>query len=312
MTTATPTLAAPRPRTAAELGLIAGSIAVFVWGLGPLFVRAMGVSAPTVVVYRFLLGTPTIVAVALALGGRFSRALFRTALLPGALFGLSLVIGFTAVLNTSVANATLINNMMPVIVVLIARFVMHEHVRARQFVAAGTAVVGIVIVVAGASGSGDAALWGDFLALVNLGLWTWYFLRTKRLRDNGADSWSLIATITVVAAAVAVPPCLLVSDDLGAVHGADWWYLVLMVVGPGVLGHGLMTWASRHLQVTASALLTLASPVVSAVGAWLWLGQGMTLVQAAGASIVLAALGAIALNARVEAVRAATVSEPPE
>lgn len=303
---------APRERTAAEAGLIAGSIAVFVWGLGPLFVRAMGVSAPTVVVYRFLLGTPTIVGVSYALGGRFSKQLFRTAMLPGALFGVSLLLGFTAVLETSVANATLINNMLPVLVVLIARFVMKEEVRARQFVAVGAAVVGLMIVVLAAGSSGDASLWGDFLALLNLTIWTWYFLRTKKLRDAGADSWSLIATITVVAALVAVPICLVTSDDLGAVHGADWWYLFGMVVGPGVLGHGLMTWASRHLEVTVSALMTLASPVVSAVGAWLWLDQGMTVIQAFGASIVLAALAAISLNARVEAVRAATLSEKPE
>lgn len=310
MTTAA--LAPRRERTAAEAGLIAGSIAVFVWGLGPLLVRAMEVSAPTVVVYRFMIGAPTITAVCYLLGGRFSVALLRRALLPGALFGISLVVGFTAVTKTSVANASLINNMMPVIVVLIARFVMHEQIRVRQYVAVAASVVGIVIVVLGASSSGDASLYGDLLAVANLAVWTWYFMRSKRLRDEGAHAWSLIATITVVAAVVAVPPCLVASNDLGAVHGVDWWYLVGMVIGPGVLGHGLMTWAAKHLQVTVSALLTLASPVVSAVGAWLWLDQSMTPVQAFGAAVVLCALGAIATNARVEAVRAATLSEPLE
>lgn len=308
----TTTVVAPRQRTAAELGLIMGSIAVFFWGIGPLTVRAMGVSAPTVVVYRFMLGAPTITAVSYALGGRFSKALFKQALLPGVLFGVSLMVGFAAVLRTSVANATLINNMMPVFVVLLARFVMGQQVRARQFVAAGVSVVGLVIVVLGAGSGGDAALSGDLLAVANLGIWTWYFLRTKKLRDQNVNSWSLIATITVIAAAVAIPPCLLVSDDLGAVHGIDWFYLLVMVLGPGVLGHGLMTWASKHLQVTVSALLTLASPVVSAVGAWLWLDQSMKPVQVVGSAIVLGALAAIALNARVEAVRAATISEKPE
>lgn len=308
----TTTVVAPRQRTTAELGLILGSIAVFFWGIGPLTVRAMGVSAPTVVVYRFMLGAPTISAVAYALGGRFSKALFKQAFLPGALFGVSLIVGFAAVLRTSVANATLINNMMPVLVVLIAHFVMGQRVRARQFVAVGASVIGLVIVVLGAKSGGDASLSGDFLAVLNLAIWTWYFLRTKRMRDQNVNSWSLIATMTVVAAVVAVPPCLLVSDDLGAVHGIDWFYLLIMVLGPGVLGHGLMTWASKHLQVTVSALLTLASPVVSAVGAWLWLDQSMTALQVVGAAIVLGALAAIALNARVEAVRAATLSEKPE
>jgi drug/metabolite transporter (DMT)-like permease len=308
----TTALAGTRPRTAGELGLIAASIAVFFWGLGPVFVRAMGVSAPTVIVYRFALGTPAIVGVSLALGARFSRGLFRQALMPGALFGVTLIVGFEAVKNTSVANATLINNLLPVLVVLVARFLYNERIRGRQYVAVAASLVGIVVVVAGAGSSGEAGLWGDFLALVSLLLWTVYFLRAKRMRDTGVDSWSLIATITVVAAAVAVPPCLLIADDLGAVQGNDWWFLIAMVLGPGVLGHGLMTWAARHLEVTVAALMTLASPVVSAVAAWLWLDQRMTGVQALGASIVLVSLAAITLNARVESVRAAALSDAPE
>jgi uncharacterized membrane protein len=190
----TSTVAMPRPRAAADLGLFAGSIAVLFWGLGPVFVRSMGVSAPTVIVYRFALGTPTIVAVALALGARFSVALFRQALLPGALFGASLVVGFEAVKNTSVANATLIGNLLPVLVVLVARFVYRERVRGRQYLAVAASVVGIGVVVFGSSSGGEARLWGDFLAFVGLLIWTVYFLRTKKLRDGGADSWSLIAT----------------------------------------------------------------------------------------------------------------------
>ena len=87
MTTA---VLAPRQRTQAELGLIGGSIAVFVWGLGPLFVRAMGVSSPTVVAYRLSLGGPVITGVAYLLGARFSWALFRKAFLSGAVFGMTL------------------------------------------------------------------------------------------------------------------------------------------------------------------------------------------------------------------------------
>jgi drug/metabolite transporter (DMT)-like permease len=308
----TTAIAAPRQRTSTELGLIAGSIAVVMWGVGPLFVRAMAVSAPSVVVFRFALGVPVIVTACYLFGGRLSVGLLRIAWPSGVLFGGSIVIGFMAVIETSVANAGLIGNLMPVLVVLIARFVHHEPVRGRQFAAAALAVAGIAAVVVGADGSGEASLRGDAMAVVSLVLWTVYFLRTKRLRDADTDAWSLIAAITIVAAVTTIPICLVISDDLGAVGGVDWLYLVLMVVGPGVLGHGLMTWASKHLAVTVSALLTLASPVVSAVGAWVWLGQSMAPAQLFGASLVLLALAAITVNARVEAVRAATVAEPPE
>jgi drug/metabolite transporter (DMT)-like permease len=299
-------------RTKAEIGLIASSIAVVAWGIGPLFVRAIGVSTPTTVVYRFALGAPTMTAAAYAFGAPLTLAVFRKAMLPGVIWGLSMFLGFGAVLNTSVANATLIGNLMPVIVVLVARFAYREHVRSRQFVAVGVALAGIALVVFGSDGSGDAAFRGDIMAFANVLMFTVFFLRLKRLRDEGIESWSLLAAITIIAAAVAVPIGVVWSDDLGAVDGRDWLYVAAIVLVPGVLGHGLMTWAQKHLAVTVSSLMTLASPVVSAIGAWLWLEQSMSALQGLGAAIVIAALASIAINARVEAVRAATLSDVVE
>ena len=295
-------------RSASEYGLLAGSIAVFAWGLGPLFVKGMGVSTPTTVAYRLIIAVPVMHFVAWLFGGRVTRRLMRVALVPGALFGTSLITGFAAVNTTSVSNATLISNVMPVAVVILAKFVFHDQVRNRQFVAVGVALMGMLIVVFGAGSSGDASFLGDFLAVINVVIWTAFFLRMKNLRDDGIHSWSLLAAVTTVAAIVAVPPCLLVSNDLGSMTPKSWVFLLAMVLLPGVVGHGLMTWASGHLPVTVSSLLTLGSPVVSAVGAWLWLNQSMTEWQCVGSVIVLGALGAIALNARVEAVREASLA----
>lgn len=301
------TTAAPS-RGTSEYGLLAGGIAVFAWGLGPLFVKAMGVSTPTTVAYRLIIAVPVMHLVAWLFGGRVTKRLMRISLLPGILFGTSLITGFAAVNNTSVSNATLISNLMPVAVVLLAKFVFDQQVRPRQFAAVGVALAGMLIVVLGAGSSGDASFFGDFLAVVNVVIWTAFFLRMKNLRDDGIHSWSLLAAVTTVAAIIAVPPCLLVSQDLGSMTPKSWIFLLAMVLLPGVVGHGLMTWASGHLPVTVSSLLTLGSPVVSAVGAWLWLNQSMNEWQCLGSAIVLGALAAIAVNTRAESVRAATLA----
>lgn len=295
-------------RATSEYGLLAGSIAVFAWGLGPLFVRAMGVSTPTIVAYRLIIAVPVMHLMAWLFGGRVTRRLMRVALVPGALFGMSLITGFASVNHTSVSNSTLISNLMPVAVVILAKFVFDEQVRMRQFVAVGVALAGVLIVVLGAGSSGDAAWSGDFLAVVNVVIFTAFFLRMKNLRDDGIHSWSLLAAVTTVAALVAVPPCLFASNDLGSMTPRSWLFLLAMVLLPGVVGHGLMTWASGHLPVTVSSLLTLGSPVVSAVGAWLWLNQSMNEWQCVGSVIVLGALAAIAVNARAQAVREASMA----
>jgi drug/metabolite transporter (DMT)-like permease len=143
-------------------------------------------------------------------------------------------------------------------------------------------------------------------------LFAMYFLKVKQRRDTGVHSWALIGAITAIAALLAVPVCVFISDDLGAVAGWDWLYLAGMVVGPGLFGHGLMTWAQRHLEVSVASLLTLASPVISAVGAWLWLDQPMAALQIGGAVAVLGALAVIAVNARQPEVVESRLSAPLE
>ena len=77
-----------------------------------------------------------------------------------------------------------------------------------------------------------------------------------------------------------------------------------MVLVSGLVGHGMMTWAQRHLDITFASLLMLGSPVISAIGAWVAFGQRLSIVQIAGAFVVLAALGAIVLEVRSNAAPA--------
>ena len=304
--------ASARNRTTTEIGLAAGFLAVLLWGLGPLLVKGSGLSTPTIVGLRFVIAAPVLHLAARSRGARVDRGVYRRSLVPGLLFGLTILSGFAAVRHTSVANATLISNMMPVGVLLYARFAMRQELTRRQIAAAGAAMVGVVTVVVGAGSSGDAALSGDLLALANVVVWTVYFLRTKRLRDAGESAWAMLAAISTICLVLVSPLCLVLSDDLGDVDLRGIIFIVAVVIGPGVIGHGLMTWSSKHLDVTISSVLTLASPVVSAFGAWIWLDESITPVQALGASVVLAALAVIAVNTRVQAVREARLSDPPE
>ncbi len=75
-----------------------------------------------------------------------------------------------------------------------------------------------------------------------------------------------------------------------------------MVLLSGLVGHGLMTWAQRHVDITVASLLMLGGPVISAVGAWVVFSQQLSPVQIAGALVVLAALGGIVLEVRSSAV----------
>ena len=286
----------------AGLATSIGTIAVFAWGFAPLLVRGIDASASTIVFWRLWLATPVMVAAAYFTGGRVSVPLLKIVFLPGAIFGVSMIVGFRSFQETSIANATLIGALQPALMLFIGPLLFGDRSGLRQILLALIALGGISTVVLGARQSSGASLHGDVLALINLGLFTAYFVRVKQVRNQGVHAGALVAGVFCVAAVVITPWVLLTSDDLGAIHGTDWLSIAAMVLVSGLIGHGLMTWAQRHLDITFASLLTLASPVISAVGAWIVFSQQLTGVQIAGALVVLVALGAIVLDVRANAV----------
>src|SRR4029077_12782387 len=89
-----------------SLPLFATALAVFAWGFGPLFVKGIDASAPTIVFWRVLIGTVIAVAFAYAMGGRITWRLLVVAFPAGVCFGLSFIFAFTSFQETSIVNAT--------------------------------------------------------------------------------------------------------------------------------------------------------------------------------------------------------------
>ena len=100
-----------------------------------------------------------------------------------------------------------------------------------------------------------------------------------------------LAAVFVVTAVVVTPWAVLTGDDLGAIHGVDWVWLLGLVFLSGLMGHGLMTWVHRYLDVTVTSTLTLANPVLAVIGAWIVFDQALNMVQIAGIVVTLVALG---------------------
>jgi drug/metabolite transporter (DMT)-like permease len=284
-----------------DLALGVGALAVVAWGFGPLIVRAVGVSTPTVVFWRLWLAQPVMIGAAYLTRGRLSWVLLRDSLVPGVLFGLSIMTGFASFKNTSLANATLIGALQPAVLLLLAPSIFGSRSSRRQRVLTAVAFVGIAVLVLAAGANSGARWQGDVYALVNLVIWTAYFIRVKLLRDRGVHAPSLLAAVFLIAACTVTPWALLASDDLMSVSVRGYGWIVVMVLGPGLIGHGSMTWAQRHLDITVASMLTLLSPVLSTMLAWMIYDEQLNALQLVGAAVVVGALAGIMAEFRESA-----------
>jgi drug/metabolite transporter (DMT)-like permease len=307
----TPFAAARRRVTAVPV--LAVFISVFVWGAGPIMTKAVDVSVNTTIFWRTLAWPPILWAVARWRGGRITAASLRIALVPGMFFGASTILGFTAFMTTSVANATLIGNVASAFTLFLAPRVLGERVRPVQVGLALCSFAGVALMVFGAGGTGGATLHGDALALGNAATWTVYFLSSKRLRSakDAVDTWSFLGSVAVCQLVVTVPWALATSRDLVALSARDVLLIACMVLLPGTTGHGLMVWAQRHVAATLSSLVHLLAPVISAFLAWVIYDQGVNGTQALGGLVLLASLAGVVRLAGPPAARHALV-DPAE
>ena len=286
------------------VALFAVALAVTAWGFGPLLVNGISTSATTVVFWRMWVSQPVMIAIAYLTGGRLSWPLLRRSFITGACFAATMMLAFVSFRETSIVNATLIPALQPALILLVAGRLFGERRTRSELGLAAVALAGAIIVVLGASSDGSSRF-GDLLAVGNLLLFTVYFLLSKHHRDQDVHTWSWIASVFLVAAVFVTPWCLLTSDDLGGMHGTDLLWLVLLVLGPGVVGHGLMTWAHAHLDVSLTSLLSLGSPVISTIGAWAIFSQALSASQIVGAVVVLVALGVLISKQRADVALAA-------
>ena len=284
-----------------DIHVIAALTAVFAWGIGPIFNKAMTVSTPSIVFYRMLIGLPLMIGMAYRTGGGLSRDLMRRTAVPGILFALSFITGFASMKMTSIANATLVTTLQPVLVLFLAPKLFGETIRARQLWYSALSMVGVLTVVMAAASTSGAHLSGDLLAVCNVVIWTGYFVIAKQKRVDGMHSWSFLAAVFTWASIIVFPFGLITSNDLGAMTTKDWLCVIGMAIGPGIVGHGLMTWSQSHIDVTLASLLGLMSPVISTLLAWAVFSQALTPWQMVGGVIVLGALALLVKEQRSSA-----------
>ena len=281
---------------ASRLGILAVCVPVVGFSLMNIVVKVVTVPPVTFAFWRLWAGSAVMLTVVAVSRRRIDRKALRASIPAGVLFGLNIVFFFAAIRETAVADALVISALQPALTVLVAGRLFGEHVTRRELVFVLLSVVGVVVFVIGSSGTPAWSLRGDLLAVAALGVFFVYFLWSKRARSTvGIGSIEYMAIVTVVAAVV-VSPIALLGPGVRGMTSSDWAWLALFVtVAQG--GHLLLTWAHRHVDVTVSTLLLLGEPPISAAAAWVFLGEPVTWLGAAGAAIALVSVGAVVRSA---------------
>jgi len=268
------------------------------WSFANTIPKIIDVPALTFSFWRLWLGAVLMVLVLIALRRRPTRADIRASIPGGVLFGLNLVLFFTAIKETSIVDVLVIGALQPALTLLVAGRMFGEHAERSELLWIGVSLVGVAVFVIGSSGTPEWSLRGDLVAVASLLVWTTYFVVSKRTRAS-VLAVEYMSTVTVVAAIVVTPVALASGQDLGSLRIQDWLWLLLFL-GAAQGGHVLLAWAHRHVDVTLSSLLILGQPIVTAIAALAILGDPIRLLEIVGGLVAVGSLAAMVRRATVE------------
>lgn len=266
--------------------LIAGAVVI---GVGPILVRWSDAGPAATAFWRLTLAVPLMAV--LAVRGRASGGSVgppsRAMLLAGLMFAADIAAWHYGLHLTSVANATVLSNLTPILVAIVGWALYRERPSPRFALALALAVGGCVLIGAakGGGGRGTDPHAGDALSTLAAVFYGGYFLAVRAARAKAGTAavmlWSgLVSAPLLLVVALALGEQLTPATSLG-------WAAVAGLALMHVTGQGAIAWALGRLPTALAAVVVLVQPIVAALLGWLLLGEAITPLQALGAAVVL-------------------------
>lgn len=295
MTTVADGAARPHTRPGALPGVTL-AIVILIWGIGPPISKLISAPPLVTVFVRFWISVPILVIAARATGGRVNRTTLRSTWLAGTLFAANLACVFFALQRVSIAVLSVVQALQPGIVLVMAAVFLGERITRWHVLWTLVGIFGTAVVVLGASKELRASVGGVALSVAAMVTFTAYFLIAKRVRsttDLTALEWMAGSTLFSALAITPITLGTMRGDDFAKLGGWDWVWLLIVTLGVGVISHVMMSWVTRFVDASRSALYLLAFNVVAVAVAWPIHHEPLTPWQFVGGAVVLGAVAAV-------------------
>jgi drug/metabolite transporter (DMT)-like permease len=281
-------LAIAPPRVSAWPLLIAGTVCV---GFAPVLVRFAASDPTASAFWRMSLALPFAalwLAVPTAERATVTRRDLFWLAAAGFAFAGDLASMHQAIQLSSVANATFLTNLAPVLVVPAAWLLFAQRPRDAMLAALPLAVLGALLMSRDtATRGGDPA--GDLFGVLAAVFFAAYLLIVQLLRRRIGAALVMVGT-SAAAAPTLLALALLEGAPLLPAVPQGWVALLALGVVSQAIGQGLTAAALGRLPVGPASVVLLLQPLLTAALAWPLVHEAPTALQVLGAVVVLAAV----------------------
>ena len=226
----------------------------------------------------------------------YTRRAVGLFLVAGISFAASLTLWAWSLTQTSVANSTLLNNMMPIFTSLGGWLLFNQRFQAKFLLGMAVALVGaIAIGVEDLQGAGGHIA-GDLAALLAAAFSATSILSLEQLRVQFPTPIIMLWTCAIGSVFV-LPVALFTEAQLLPTSGSVWLAVIALGLISQAIGQGLLTYSLANYSSSFVAVSMLAIPVIAAVLAAIIFSEQLSVFNWGAFAIVLVGIY-LAVSAR--------------
>jgi drug/metabolite transporter (DMT)-like permease len=212
--------------------------------------------------------------------------------LAGFFLAVHLISWIASLQMTTIAHSIFLEGTHPVFAVIVSAIFLKEYPAKNITPLFLLAVVGMILIVLPDLGQGGMQITGDFLAILSALCLALYLLIARR--HKAEQDFVKYLIYIYGSAAICCGLYIIISNaSLTGYSTLSWWMIVLLALGPNLVGHSLLNWSTRHLQIFKVNMSLLLEPVLATLGGMLFFAEFPETSFYAGAGTILLAVGVL-------------------
>ncbi len=192
--------------------------------------------------------------------------------LPGVLLGFHFITWNTGARMTLAANASLIINMMPVVMPFLLFVLVREKPTRYEWLGTALALVGVALLAGKDLHFSQESFFGDLVCAGSMLCLTSYLALARKNRDF-PSIWLYLVPLYFVAFVVSFVVSLFFVSPLEVNSTREAGLIVALGLGPTIIGHSIFNYSMKHMRGQIVTLTNLCQFIFAGIMAYLVLNE---------------------------------------
>ena len=173
---------------------------------------------------------------------------------------------------TTIANSIFLESMHPLFGMIVSIIFLKEYPHRRTIPIFAIALLGMFIIVSTDFGHPEAKILGDSLAVISALCFAFYIMIARK-HKNEQNFIRYLTYIYGNATIFCVVYIFFNGDLIWGYSTQSWLLLLLLAIGPQLLGHSSLNWVSRQMEIFKVNLVLLLEPVLATLSGIIFIAE---------------------------------------